>query len=341
MIMKSLKIGDLEIPIPTILAPMAGYSDLPFRKVCRQLECGLVVSELVSSEGIIREAGASLEYLDSDEIEKPVGAQIFGTDAGRMAEVARHIDSLGRFALVDINAGCPVPKLMKKGAGASLMKDPENIATIVRTISSAISLPLTFKTRIGLKTDLPLIREVADAVQSNGAAALTIHGRYAENHHRGDADWELIAEIKQRLQIPVIGNGGIYCAADALKMFTQTAVDGVMIGRAAVGNPWIFKETACLLRGEEFAPPSLKERRTVMLQHLHDLIERFRTSCRRRDQSSKAYEISACRKFRPQMVKYLSGFQGVHKLSANLDKFNTLDEVIAGIDSVLDNKSVR
>ena len=336
MTISPLQIGNTRIALPTVLAPMAGYSDLPFRKVCRKHRCGLVISELVSSEGIVREADSTLEYLDSDEAEKPVGAQIFGTNADRMSEVAQRIESLNRFAFIDINAGCPVPKLMKKGAGASLMKDPERIAQIVKTLSKAVSIPITLKTRIGLHEGSSLIHEVADAVESNGASALTIHGRYAENHHKGDADWELIAEIKQRLKIPVIGNGGIYCAQDAVDMLNQTGVDAVMIGRAAVGNPWIFSEIADLLEGKTFTPPSTFERREVMLAHLTDLIERFRTSCRRKNKNSTAYELSACRKFRPQMIKYLSGFTGVHKLSAKLDSFTTLDEVMAGIDLVFD-----
>ncbi len=336
-----LSIKDLTITTPTVLAPMAGFSDLPFRKICRKFNCGLVISELISSEGIIREANASLEYLTSDLSEQPVGAQIFGTDAARMAEVAINIEKLNRFSLIDINAGCPVPKLMKKGAGASLMKNPENIGKIISAVSDAVDLPVTLKTRIGLKDGFPLINEVANAVESNGGKALTIHGRYAENHHKGNADWELIAKIKEQLNIPVIGNGGINCAQDAIDMLKHTKVDAVMIGRAAIGNPWIFQEIFCKLNNLSFIHPNNEQRREIIIYHLNELINKFKNSCRRKNKNSNTYEISACRKFRPQMIKYLSGYQGVHKLSAKLDRVNNLKDVIEGIDFVLQHKIIQ
>jgi len=255
---KALQIGNVTIDIPTVLAPMAGHTDLPFRLLCARHACGLVLTEVVNAEALVHGSAVTLHYLDAVEEERPVGAQIYGAEPDTLAEAAQIIEALGRFDLIDINCGCPVPKIISKGAGVFLMRDPDKLCRMLRTVKDAVSLPVTAKTRIGLSPEQVNISEVAHSIEEGGAQTLFIHARLASVRHGGPADWRALADIKLERAIPIVGNGGIQTAQDAIDMATQTGVDGVMVGRAAIGNPWLFEEIRAMWLGEEFIAPDIE-----------------------------------------------------------------------------------
>jgi len=330
-----LKIGGLTIPVPLCLAPMAGYTRSPFRAICRRFHCGLVFTELVTAEGIVRRQPRTMHYLESLPEERPIAAHIYGSDPDALAGAARVIESLGRFDLIDINCGCPVPKVTRKGAGVALMREPEKIHAIVQAVSRAVSLPVTIKTRLGLSSELANISEVAQAAEEGGARAIFLHARFASEGHNGPVDREALQRIKRERSIPVIGNGGITEARHASEMLRQTGVDGVMIGRAALGNPWIFEETYCLWSGRPYSPPTNAERKTVIAEHLnrlHDLMlieDRFR---RRRHHTT---EQATCRKFRGHLAKYLAGMRGARHLQKHLMKMDSIEAIITAVGNIL------
>ncbi len=330
-----LKIGDLTIDPPTLLAPMSGYTKAPFRALCRRYHCGLVFTEVTSAQGIARHSQRSLRFLETFPEEHPIGAQIYGNDIDILARAARVIESLGRFALVDINCGCPAPKVMNRGSGAALMHDPQKIHDIVRAVSQSVSLPVMVKTRLGLSPTSANISEVAQAAEEGGAAGITIHARFASDRHRGPADWKALKHIKSERAIPVIGNGGIRKAHQASDMMAQTGVDGVMIARAAIGNPWIFKEIQHLWTGQPYTPPSVKERRAVIAEHLHELCRLVTIENQGRPPRQLTNEQIACRIFRCCLVKYLAGIPGLSELRRNLAKLDSIEATMGAVDQLL------
>lgn len=256
---------------PLLLAPMEDVSDPPFRAVCKEHGADLMFTEFISSEGLIRDAIKSRQKLDIFEHEKPVGIQIFGGDEDAMAMSARIVDATSP-DLLDINFGCPVKKVVCKGAGAAVLKD---IALMVRLTSAVIrstTLPVTVKTRLGWDNDTKNIEEVAERLQDIGVKALSIHGRTRQQLYKGEADWTLIAKVKNnpRIHIPIFGNGDIDSPQKALEYKNRYGVDGIMIGRAAIGYPWIFREVKhYMATGEELAPPTLAERLDACRKHLY------------------------------------------------------------------------
>jgi tRNA-dihydrouridine synthase B len=331
-----LRLGSLVVETPTVLAPMAGLTDLPFRLLCARHRCGLVMTEVVSAESVVRMNASTMHYLEACAEERPVGAQIYGHDPSVLAEAARRIEALGRFDLIDINCGCPVPKIISKGAGVALMRQPERIGAMIRAIRAAVKLPVTAKTRIGLSPEQVSISEVAHSIEEGGAQMLAIHARFACAKHSGPADWDALARIKAERAIPIVGNGGINRAADALAMRAHTGVDGVMIGRAAIGNPWIFEEIHALWNGTAFTPPDLDERRKVIDEHLHHLIEHFMKKERTRRRKRKHDpEISACLHFRTHLLKYLRGYPGIANLMRRMDSIQTVGDVMTAVEDVL------
>ncbi|MDI9571488.1 MAG: tRNA dihydrouridine synthase DusB [Pseudomonadota bacterium] len=236
-----MNIGGLDFDFPVFLAPMAGITNLPFRLIVRRCGCPLAFTEMVSVNGLVRGAERTGRYLDSAPEDRPLGAQIFGTEAEIMATAARLAMDRGA-ALIDINMGCPVKKVVRAGAGAALLKDPARIGRIVKAVREAVSLPLTVKIRSGWRAAAVNATEVARIAEAEGADAVIVHPRTADQGFGGRADWSVIRAVKEALAIPVIGNGDIRRAADAGRMRAATACDGVMIGRAALGNPWIFQE---------------------------------------------------------------------------------------------------
>ncbi len=323
-----LKIGELIIDPPFMLAPMAGFTKSPFRAVCLRLGCGLAFTELVTAEGLRRRAPRTMHYLETIPEETPVAAHIYGSSPASMAEAARVAESLGRFALIDINCGCPVHRITRRGEGAALMKDPEKIGEIVAAVSKAVSLPVTVKTRTGLSPDLMNISEIARAVEEGGGKALLIHGRLASNLHNGPADWDTIARIKAEVSIPVIGNGGIATAEEALKAMKEYGVDGVMIGRAALGNPWIFEESLARWTERPFTPPTNRERFEVIAGHLRHLHRFMLAEARIRKRPLSKTEAAVCRHFYGHLVHYLSGHPGLGILRKSIAQIKSIEELL-------------
>lgn len=271
-----IKIGTLELPdFPLLLAPMEDVSDPPFRHVCKQQGADMLYTEFISSEGLIRDAVKSRKKLDIFENERPVGIQLFGSDIESMREAAL-IAAEVHPDLIDINYGCPVKKVACRGAGAALLQDIPKMVQMTSEIVKAVSLPVTVKTRLGWDDNTKNITEVAERLQDIGIKALTIHGRTRKQLYKGPADWTLIGEVKNnpRIHIPIFGNGDVTSPEIALQMKQCYNVDGVMLGRAAIGYPWIFREIKHYLKtGEELSPPTLEERIEVCRTHLEKSIE--------------------------------------------------------------------
>jgi nifR3 family TIM-barrel protein len=266
-----VKIGNIELPeFPLLLAPMEDVSDPPFRAVCKQNGADLMYTEFISSEGLIRNASKSLQKLDIFDFERPIGIQIFGSDIDSMRESAI-ISSSVNPDLIDINYGCPVKNVACKGAGAALLRDIPKMVQMTSEIVKSTHLPVTVKTRLGWDESTKNVEEVAERLQDIGIKALTVHGRTRVQMYKGDADWTLIRKIKEnpRIQIPIFGNGDVDSPEKALKMKNDYGVDGIMIGRASIGNPWIFNQIKYFLKtGLHLEKPDLEERLKVCLQHL-------------------------------------------------------------------------
>jgi len=253
-------LGDVQLTSPFVLAPMAGYTEAPFRALCCEQECGLVFTELTSADGLVLGSPRTWSYLTLHQGEGPTAAHIYGSDPDLIARAAERIAASERFALLDINCGCPMPKVTRKGAGVALMRDPQRIAALVAAARRASGMPVTIKTRLGLCPDTININDVACAAADAGAAAVFVHARVATARHSGPADWAALAGVRRRAGIPVIGNGGVTSAEEAVRHLAM-GLDGVMIGRAAIGNPWIF-------RGLQRNQLAWSERVPVILEHL-------------------------------------------------------------------------
>lgn len=266
-----LTIGNIELPeFPLLLAPMEDVSDPPFRAVCKELGADLMYTEFISSEGLIRNAIKSQVKLDIFDYEKPIGIQIFGGDEEAMSLSAKIVEST-QPDLLDINFGCPVKKVVCKGAGAGILKDIPKMIQLTRAVVNSTTLPVTVKTRLGWDDDSKNIVEVAERLQDVGIQALSIHGRTRTQMYKGVADWTLIREVKNnpRIHIPIFGNGDIDTPEKAVEYKNKYDVDGVMIGRAVIGNPWIFREIKHYrVTGEILEPPTLNEKIQICLKHL-------------------------------------------------------------------------
>jgi nifR3 family TIM-barrel protein len=268
-------IGDIKLPVfPLLLAPMEDVSDPPFRAVCKINGADLMYTEFISSEGLIRDAIKSRQKLDIFEEERPVGIQIFGGDEEAMALSAKIVETVNP-NLLDINFGCPVKKVVSKGAGAAVLQDIPLMIRLTESVVRSTSLPVTVKTRLGWDFDSINIEEVAERLQDVGIKALSIHGRTRSQLYKGEADWSWIAKVKNnpRIRIPIFGNGDIDSPEKALEYKNRYGIDGIMIGRAAIGYPWIFREIKHYLKtGEHLAPPTIEERVAVINAHLKESI---------------------------------------------------------------------
>ena len=267
----SVKIGNIDLgEFPLLLAPMEDVSDPPFRFVCKQNGADMMYTEFISSEGLIRDAAKSRAKLDIFEYERPIGIQIFGSEIETMGEATR-IATLAQPDLIDINYGCPVKNVACRGAGASLLQDIDRMVLMTKAVVDATHLPVTVKTRLGWDDNTKNIREVAERLQDVGIQALTIHGRTRAQMYKGEADWTLIREIKRnpRIKIPIFGNGDVNSIQKAADWRMEYEIDGIMIGRAAIGYPWIFREIKHFFKtGEYLAEPSIAERVDVCKTHL-------------------------------------------------------------------------
>src|SRR6266498_1120506 len=274
--MKMVEIGNIQLAdFPLLLAPMEDVSDPPFRMVCKANGADLMYTEFISSEGLIRDAIKSKQKLDIFDNERPVGIQIFGGDEEAMALSAKIVETVNP-DLLDINFGCPVKKVVTKGAGAAVLKDVELMVRLTKAVVNSTSLPVTVKTRLGWDDQSINIEEVAERLQDVGIKALAIHGRTRSQMYKGEADWRLIAKVKNnpRIHIPIFGNGDIDSPGKALECQNRYGVDGIMIGRAAIGYPWIFYEIKHYLQTGEYLPaPTIQQRVDVIRKHLHKSVE--------------------------------------------------------------------
>ena len=312
------KIGTLKLENWLVMAPMAGITNLPFRLIAKKMGAALVTSEMVSAMGIATCQKRSLEYLQSHPQEKPLAVQIFGFRPDIMASASQIVVEAGA-NLVDINMGCPVKKVVKTGAGASLLRDPKKVEEIVSAVRLACSAPLTVKIRAGWSPDDPVACEIARVIEDCGADAITIHPRFASDGFSGKADWTLIGEVKRRVKIPVIGNGDVVKPSNALAMKSQTGCDGVMIGREAVGNPWIFKQILCLEKGLPIPEPDLAERRSLILEHFRLL-------------SRHTGEHRAALCMRKLLLSYTKGLPNSSRFRGSINQIKDLESLIVTMD---------
>ena len=320
-----VKIGNISLPeFPLLLAPMEDVSDPPFRAVCKDNGADMMFSEFISSEGLIRDAIKSRQKLDFEEEERPFGIQIFGGDEEALGMSARICETVNP-DLVDINFGCPVKKVAMKGAGAGVLKDIDLMVRLTASVVNSTSLPVTVKTRLGWDDNTKNIEEVAERLQDVGIKALSIHGRTRTQKNKGEADWTLIAKVKNnpRIQIPIFGNGDIDSAEKALEYKNRYGVDGVMIGRAAIGYPWIFNEIKHFVKtGEHLAPPTIEQRVEVCRKHLHKSFE------------WKGPKVGIF-EMRRHYANYLKGLPNIKEYRGKLVTLNTVEEIDAVLDEIV------
>ncbi|MEO5941872.1 MAG: tRNA dihydrouridine synthase DusB [Ferruginibacter sp.] len=318
------KIGHIELPeFPLLLAPMEDVSDPPFRAVCKQNGADLMYSEFISSEGLIRDAMKSKMKLDFSEEERPFGIQIFGGDEDAMAMSARICETVNP-DLVDINFGCPVKKVVSKGAGAGVLKDIDLMVRLTEAVIRSTKLPVTVKTRLGWDDNSRNIVEVAERMQDIGVQALAIHGRTRCQLYKGEADWTLIGEVKNnpRMHIPIFGNGDIDSPQKALEYKNRYGIDGIMIGRAAIGYPWIFREIKSFLNDEIILPsPTLKERIEVCKTHLQKSVE------------WKGPKVGIF-EMRRHYTNYLKGLPGIKDFRLRLVTLPTAEDIVEVLDEI-------
>ncbi|PYG88212.1 nifR3 family TIM-barrel protein [Ruminiclostridium sufflavum DSM 19573] len=268
-----MKIGSAELENRIFLAPMAGVTDMPFRVLCKEQGCGLVFTEMVSAKGMHYNDDKSTKLTLLDEKEKPGAVQIFGSEPEIMAEVAEKLDRSDA-GIIDINMGCPAPKITKNGEGSALMKKPELVAKIVKAVSGATKKPVTVKIRKGWDDSLANAVEIAGIAEENGACAVTVHGRTREQYYSGKADWDIIKQVKRAVSIPVIGNGDVTGPEAAKRLFEETGCDAVMVGRGAQGNPWIFNQINKYLEEGIIIPaPTAEQKIQTIIRHMNMLIE--------------------------------------------------------------------
>lgn len=309
-----MKIGNVNLENNVFLAPMAGVTDLPFRILCKEMGCGLVYSEMISAKGILYDNENTIKLLTIEQKEKPVAVQLFGSDPDLLAHMAEKIESYP-IDIIDVNMGCPAPKIVKNGEGSALMKDPKRIGEIIKVMTQCQKKPVTVKIRKGFDDEHINAVEIAKIAEENGASAIAVHGRTRQQYYSGKADWEIIKKVKQSVNIPVIGNGDVFSAEEAKALFDSTKCDAIMIGRAAQGNPWIFKEILYYLNtGKSLSPPSVQEKIDLSLRHARMLIE-------------YKGEYIGIREMRKHISWYIKGLKSAARLREKINKTNSYEEL--------------
>ncbi|HHZ18964.1 MAG TPA: tRNA dihydrouridine synthase DusB [Firmicutes bacterium] len=312
-------IRNVNIVPPVVLAPMAGVTDLPFRILAKEMGCGLVCGEMVSDKALVYGNSRTVEMLRIAPEERPVSIQLFGSDPETIAKAARILAEY-KPEIIDINMGCPVPKVVKNGEGSALMRDPERAAAIVAAVVESVSCPVTVKMRKGWDEEKIMAPELARRVVAAGAAAVTVHGRTREQFYAGRADWSVIRAVKETVDVPVIGNGDIFTPEDAVRMLEETGCDGVMIGRGAQGNPWIFREVAHYLQtGEKLSPPSVAERFAVIRRHFRAVLE-------------YAGEDRGIREMRKHIGWYFKGLPDAARMRDRVNQLTEAETILSLLD---------
>ncbi|MFV0517706.1 MAG: tRNA dihydrouridine synthase DusB [Aminipila sp.] len=309
-----MSIGNIQLDNPFLLAPLAGVTDAPFRRICKEMGAAMVYTEMVSGKGLFYKDKNTDKLLKVYEDEKPVAYQIFGGEPDILAYTARTLADSPN-AILDINMGCPVPKIVKNGEGSALLKNPQLIYDLVKVTSEEAKKPVTIKIRIGFDENTINAVEVAKAAESAGAAAIAVHGRTREQYYTGKADWNMIRQVKESVNIPVIGNGDVFSGEDALRMLDETGCDMVMIARGAQGNPWIFREAVALWNGEEKPEmPSIPERLAIIKKQCQYVLE-------------EKGEYIGVREMRKHIAWYLKGIKGSAHFRAEINKKNSFEEI--------------
>lgn len=319
---RKLQIGNVTLENNLILAPMAGVTDLPFRLLCKEQGAGLLCMEMVSAKAILYKNKNTEELLTIDPRENPVSLQLFGSDPDIMSEIAKQIEERP-FDILDINMGCPVPKVVNNGDGSALMKNPVLAGQIIEKTARAIKKPVTVKIRKGFDENSINAVEMAHIAQESGAAAVAVHGRTREQYYSGNADWDIIRQVKEAVSIPVIGNGDIKTAEDVIAMERQTGCDGFMIARGAEGNPWIFRQILHYFEtGEHLAKPSFKEVTDMLLRHARMQLE-FKG------------EYTGIREIRKHAAWYTAGYRNSSKLRGRINEVESFADLQALFEEVL------
>ena len=319
--METLKIGNVTLANPLVLAPMAGVTDLPFRLLCKEHGVGLVCMEMVSAKAIYYKNKNTEQLLEIYPQERPVSLQLFGSDADIIAEMATQIEERP-FDILDFNMGCPVPKVVNNGEGSALMKNPKLVEEILTKLVRAVKKPVTVKIRKGFDEEHVNAVEIAKIAEGCGVAAVAVHGRTRQQYYSGHADWDIIRQVKEAVQIPVIGNGDLHTAEDVCRMKEQTGCDGFMIGRGAQGNPWIFEQILHKLEtGEELPRPTVQEVTEMVMRHARLQVE-------------IKGEYTGMREIRKHAAWYTAGYRNSSKLRGKINEVETiqqLEELFAGM----------
>jgi len=318
-----VKIGNVTLENNIFLAPMAGVTDMPFRILCKEQGCGMVYTEMVSAKGIYYNDEKSFKLTQIDPKEEPTALQIFGSEPDIMAKVAERLSQLNA-AIIDINMGCPTPKITKNGEGCALMRNPELAGKIVREVVKASGKPVTVKIRKGWDDNCVNAVEIAKIAEENGASAITVHGRTREQFYSGKADWEIIKKVKEAVTIPVIGNGDIFQEDDAKRMLEETGCDAVMVGRGAQGNPWIFDKIVKFLKyNVRQSDISCDDKIKMIKRHMQMLID-------------VKGEISGVREMRKHIAWYIKGMRNSNALKEKVFRAVSQQEVLNLLDEYLD-----
>ena len=320
-----MRIGNVEIANPVMLAPMAGVTDLPYRLLCKEQGLGYMVTEMVSAKAVLyNNKNTDLLMLTKEE-EAPVALQLFGSDPEIMADIAERLSDRG-FAGFDINMGCPVPKVVNNHEGSALMNEPLLAGRIVEAMAKRVKCPVTVKFRKGFDENNVNAVEFAHIMEESGAAAVTVHGRTREQFYSGKADWDIIRQVVERVKIPVFGNGDIFSGEDAKNMLAQTGCQGIAVGRGAKGNPWIFREINAVMAGKEIPPPpTVKERKEMIVRHANLMVE-------------YKPEFMVVREMRKHVSWYTTGLHNCAALRDEVNHTESLEELFELLDKRMIDK---